>query len=56
MTKTIFMLIGLACAVAAGAACAGVFSRNPPPAETQVEACAGLSGQAKIDCERRQGH
>ncbi len=56
MTKTIAMLIGLAGAVAAGVACAGLFSsQKPPPAETQVEACAGLSGQAKIDCEQRQG-
>lgn len=56
MAKTIVMLIGLAGVLAAGTACFGLFSRTPPPAETQVEACAGLSGEAKIDCERRQGH
>jgi uncharacterized membrane protein len=53
--KTIVMLIGLAAAFAAITACFGMFSKSPPPAETQVEACAGLSGQAKIDCEQRQG-
>ena len=57
MTKTVLMLIGLAGVFAAGTACFGLFSSHtPPPAETEVEACAGLSGQAKIDCERRQGH
>ena len=53
--KTIVMLIGLAGAFAAIVACSGMFSKSPPPAETQVQACAGLSGQAKIDCEQRQG-
>ncbi len=53
--KTIAMLIGLAGVFAVIVACAGMFSKSPPPAETQVEACAGLSGQAKIDCEQRQG-
>jgi hypothetical protein len=57
MTKTIVMLLGLAGVFAAGSACFGLFSsEKPAPPETQVEACAGLSGQAKIDCERRQGH
>lgn len=54
--KTFVMLIGLAAAFAAITACFGMFSKSPPPAESQVEACAGLSGQAKIDCEKRQGH
>ncbi len=53
--KTIEMLIGLAAAFAVMTACFGMFSKSPPPAETRVEACAGLSGQAKIDCEQRQG-
>jgi hypothetical protein len=53
--KTVVMLIGLAAAFAAITACFGMFSKSPPDAETQIEACAGLSGQAKIDCEQRQG-
>jgi uncharacterized membrane protein len=53
--KTVVMLAGLAAAFAALTACFGMFSKEPSPAETQVEACAGLSGQAKIDCEQRQG-
>jgi hypothetical protein len=53
--KTTIMLIGMAAAFAAMTACFGLFSKSPPPAESTVEACAGLSGQAKIDCERRQG-
>jgi hypothetical protein len=47
------MLFGLAAVVAAGTACFGLFSSRTPPAETDIEACAGLSGQAKIDCEKR---
>jgi hypothetical protein len=53
--KSLLMLLGLAAVFAAITACSGMFSKNPPPAETKVEACAGLSGQAKIDCEQRQG-
>jgi len=53
--KTVLMLAGLGAAFVAITACSGMFSKNPPPAETQVEACAGLSGQAKIDCEQRHG-
>ena len=53
--KTLVMLTGLAAAFAALTACFGMFSSKPPPPETQVEACAGLSGQAKTDCEQRRG-
>jgi len=53
--KTAVMLIGLSAAFAVITACFGLFSKDAPPAETKVEACAGLSGQAKIDCEQRQG-
>lgn len=56
MTKTIVMLLGLAGVFAAGTACFGLFSSSsPPPPETTPAACAGLSGQAKTDCEQRQG-
>jgi len=53
--KTVVMLVGLTAVFAAITACFGLFSKKPPPAETQVEDCAGLSGQAKIDCEQRRG-
>jgi hypothetical protein len=54
MTKTIMMLAGLAGVFAAGTACFGLFSSGSErPPQGQVEECAGLSGQAKVDCERR---
>ncbi len=54
MTKTMLMLLGLAGVFAAGTACFGLFSSDSPrPPQGEVEACAGLSGQAKVDCERR---
>jgi hypothetical protein len=50
------MLLGLGGVFAAGTACFDLFAaKDAPPPETQVEACAGLSGQAKIDCEKRHG-
>lgn len=54
MTKTILMLVGLAAVFAAGTACFGIFTRTDSSEASRVEACAGLSGQAKIDCEQRQ--
>jgi hypothetical protein len=56
MTKTILMLAGLGGVLAFGTACFGLFGGSKPPAaESGSQACAGLSGQAKIDCEKRQG-
>jgi hypothetical protein len=55
MTKTIVMLVGLGGVFAAGIACMGLFAPQSDRSEpSRVEACAGLSGQAKIDCEQRQ--
>jgi len=55
--KTLLMLLGLAGVFAAGTACFGLFGpRSDRPEGTTVEACAGLSGDAKVDCERRHGH
>jgi hypothetical protein len=54
MTKTILMLLGLAAVFAAGTACFGIFTRSDSSEASLVEACAGLSGQAKVDCEHRQ--
>lgn len=54
MTKTIVMLLGLAGVFAAGTACFGLFNGKSDREErSAVEACAGLSGQAKVDCEQR---
>jgi hypothetical protein len=54
--KTMLMLAGLAGVLAFGTACFGLFSApEPAPAKSTVAACAGLAGQALIDCERRHG-
>lgn len=55
MRKTILMLIGLASVFAGGVACFGLFGSSEPSEGTAIEACAGLSGAAKADCERRHG-
>lgn len=56
MTKTAVMITGIAGVLAFGTACFGLFGTSKPPAaDSGSEACAGLSGQAKIDCEKRQG-
>lgn len=52
-TKTMSMLLGLAGVFAAGTACFGLFTRTDSSAESNVAACAGLSGQAKADCEQQ---
>jgi len=53
MTKTILMVLGLAAFTGASLACFGLLSggRERPAAE---ESCEGLTGQAKIDCEKRE--
>jgi hypothetical protein len=38
--------------LALGTACFGLFTKDEPPA-TKVAECAGLSGDALADCERR---
>jgi hypothetical protein len=37
----------------AGTACFGLFTRQDTSESSRFEECAGLSGQAKVDCERR---
>lgn len=54
--KDLSMLLGLAAAFAIGIACFGLSTENEPAAGTTAEKCAGLSGQAKIDCEQRQAN
>jgi hypothetical protein len=55
MTKTIVMLLGLAGIFLAGTACFGLFTSRDDRAASPVAACAGLEGQARLDCERRHG-
>jgi hypothetical protein len=51
--KTIVMLLGLALVTSAALAC---FSMSGADADRPAaqDSCAGLQGQAKIDCENRQ--
>jgi hypothetical protein len=52
--KTGLMVLGLAGVLGAGTACFGLFTRDDTRArETTAtdDDCAGLSGQARIDCE-----
>ncbi len=51
--KTLLMVLGLAGVFAAGTACFGLFVPRSEPSKDAVEACAGLEGEAKADCERR---
>lgn len=53
--KTFLMLLGLAGVFAFGTACFGLFDSGKRSPGTTVEACAGLSGDAKADCESRHG-
>lgn len=56
MTKTALMVTGLAGVLSFGLACFGLFGPPVEPgAGSTVEACAGLSGEALADCERRHG-
>jgi hypothetical protein len=52
--KNLLMLLALGGVFAAGTACFGLFfPKNDPPAEARSEECAGMSGEARADCERR---
>lgn len=53
MKKTMLMVLGLAGVFAAGTACFGLFTRTDKAAADGAAECAGLSGQAKVDCEQR---
>jgi hypothetical protein len=54
MKKRVIMLGLLAGVFVLGTACFQRFSQPSNEGESKVEACKGLSGQAKIDCEKRQ--
>lgn len=50
--KNLLMLSALAILLGFGTACFGLFSESKKPAkEAEIPECAGLSGQARIDCE-----
>ena len=52
--KNLMMVTALAIALGFGTACFSLFSGDKEPAkEAEIPECAGLSGQAKIDCEAR---
>ncbi len=52
--KNLIMISGLAIVLGLGTACFGLFAGDKQPAkEAEIPECAGLSGQAKIDCEAR---
>ena len=53
MAKRVVMLSALGGIFLLGTACFGLFTKKDSSASSTVEACAGLSGQAKVDCEQR---
>jgi hypothetical protein len=55
MTKRITMLAILAVVAGASTACFGLFSKEDSAPRTTSDPCAGLTGQARADCEARAG-
>ncbi len=53
MLRTTLHVTGLALVFAAGVACFGLFSSNDAD-RAPADPCAGLTGQAKVDCEQQQ--
>lgn len=54
MAKRVVMLAALGSIFLLGTACFGLFTKSSDSSTpSNVEACAGLSGQAKVDCEQR---
>jgi hypothetical protein len=52
--KRTIMVLGLAAVFLAGTACFGLFATKHEPAkDADIAECAGLSGQARVDCEQR---
>lgn len=53
-SKTIVMLTGLALVTSLGTACFGLFSSDSSKSKAPAAVpCDGLTGQAKIDCEKQ---
>lgn len=55
MTKRFIMLAMLGSVFLFGTACFRLLTQKDESGQSQIEACKGLSGQAKTDCEKRQG-
>ena len=54
MIKRMLMLLALAAVFLAGTACFGLSTTKHEPAkDADIAECAGLSGQARVDCEQR---
>ncbi len=53
MTKRLIMLAMLGGVFLFGTACFRLFTQKDESGHSQIEACKGLSGQAKTDCEKR---
>ena len=54
MIKRTTMRLALAGVFLAGTACFGLFATKHEPAkDAEIAECAGLSGQARVDCEQR---
>ena len=52
--KTVVMLTALATVLGAGTACFRMFAGSDEAAQdAAIAECAGLSGQARVDCEER---
>jgi len=52
--KRMLMLLALAAVFLAGTACFGLSTTKHEPAkDADIAECAGLSGQARVDCEQR---
>ena len=52
--KDLVMITALAIVVGFGTACFGLFGdSSKPDKKAEIPECAGLSGQARIDCEAR---
>ena len=50
--KNLVMITAVAIVVGLGSACFGLLGDSSRPAtEAEIPECAGLSGQARIDCE-----
>ena len=53
MIKTTLMALGLAAIFLLGTACFGLLpTKKEPATEAAITECAGLAGQARVDCER----
>lgn len=53
MIKTTLMALALGGVFLLGTACFGLLDRSKPAQEAEIAECAGLAGQARIDCEQQ---